>query len=72
MKRFYPALPCLLLTLVIVIPALRAEEDTVTIPKSRLEELERKAADTAQDKSERCSKSPLPIGARYFFIATHL
>ena len=45
MKRFYPALPCLLLTLVIVIPALRAEEDTVTIPKSRLEELERKAAE---------------------------
>ncbi|MGA2139926.1 MAG: hypothetical protein ABSH14_13800 [Verrucomicrobiia bacterium] len=45
MKRFHPALPCLLLTLVIVIPALRAEEDTVTIPKSRLEELERKAAE---------------------------
>ena len=45
MKRFYPALPCLLLTLVIVVPALRAEEDTVTIPKSRLDELERKAAE---------------------------
>ena len=36
---------CLLLTLVIGLPALRAEEDTITIPKSRLEELERKAAE---------------------------
>jgi hypothetical protein len=45
MKRFYSARLWLLLTLVIGIPALRAEEDTVTIPKSRLEELERKAAE---------------------------
>src|ERR1051326_7696201 len=45
MKRFYPGVLCALLTVAIGIRALRAEEDTVTIPKSRLEDLERKAAE---------------------------
>lgn len=45
MKRFYSTLLCLLLALGIGIRALHAEEDTVAVPKSRLEELERKAAE---------------------------
>jgi hypothetical protein len=45
MKQLCLASVCLFLTLSIGVPALHAEENMVTIPKSRLDELERKAAE---------------------------
>ena len=45
MKRFHIAMPGLLFTIFLGFSTLHAQDDTVTIPKSRLEELERKAAE---------------------------
>jgi hypothetical protein len=45
MKRIHPAVPSLFVMLFLGFTAVHAQDDTVTIPKSRLEELERKAAE---------------------------